>query len=156
MIPACEYGGGDVIVWDWGTWALAEGDDARAAVDVGDIHVDLRGEKLAGRFVLVHRGRGERDWLLLHKHDDDAVAGWDPEDHPRSVKSGRTNDEVRARPDATWTRHGDEPTWDPPTADELAARNARGAMRDQLMALAGLEVVSFDVYEVPGHEYVAD
>ena len=40
-------------------------------------------------------------------------------------------------------------------ADELAARHARGAMRDQLMALAGLEVVSFDVYEVPGHEYVA-
>jgi hypothetical protein len=39
-------------------------------------------------------------------------------------------------------------------ADELAARRARGAMRDQLMALAGLEVISFDVYEVPGHEYV--
>jgi hypothetical protein len=38
--------------------------------------------------------------------------------------------------------------------DELAARQARGAMRDQLMAMAGLEVVSFDVYEVPGHEYV--
>lgn len=38
--------------------------------------------------------------------------------------------------------------------DELAARNARGAMRDQLMAIAGLEVVSFDVYEVPGHEYL--
>ena len=38
--------------------------------------------------------------------------------------------------------------------DELAARHARGAMRDQLMAIAGLEVVSFDVYEVPGHEYV--
>ena len=127
VIPAGEYGGGDVIVWDWGTWALAEGDDARAAVDAGDLHVDLRGEKLAGRFVLVHRGRGERDWLLLHKHDDDAVAGWDPEDHPRSVKSGRTNDEVRARPDATWTRHGDEPTWDPPTADELAALDALGA-----------------------------
>ena len=40
-------------------------------------------------------------------------------------------------------------------ADELAARQARGAMRDQLMTMAGLEVVSFDVYEVPGHEYVA-
>jgi hypothetical protein len=40
-------------------------------------------------------------------------------------------------------------------ADELAARRARGAMRDQLMATAGLEVVSFDVYDVPGHEYVA-
>ena len=127
VIPAGEYGGGDVIVWDWGTWTLADGDDAQAAVDAGDVHVDLRGEKLAGRFVLVHRGRGDRDWLLLHKHDDDAVAGWDPEDHPRSVKSGRTNDEVRARPDATWTRDGDEPTWDPPTADELAALDALGA-----------------------------
>ena len=38
--------------------------------------------------------------------------------------------------------------------DERAARRARGAMRDRLMAMAGLEVVSFDVYEVPGHEYV--
>jgi hypothetical protein len=41
-------------------------------------------------------------------------------------------------------------------ADELAARQARGAMRDQLMAMAGLEVVAFEVYEVPGHEYVAE
>ena len=39
-------------------------------------------------------------------------------------------------------------------ADELAARQARGAMRDRLMAIGGLEVVSFDVYDVPGHEYV--
>ena len=38
--------------------------------------------------------------------------------------------------------------------DERAARQARGAMRDQLMAVAGLEVVSFEVYDVPGHEYV--
>ena len=38
--------------------------------------------------------------------------------------------------------------WDSPE-HELAARTARGAMRDQLMATAGLEVVGFDVYEVP-------
>jgi len=43
--------------------------------------------------------------------------------------------------------------WETPE-DELAARKARGAMRDQLMAMAGLEVVSFDVYEVQGHEYL--
>src|SRR6478609_6777959 len=24
VIPAGEYGGGDVIVWDWGTWSLDE------------------------------------------------------------------------------------------------------------------------------------
>ena len=26
---------------------------------------------------------GKADWLVFHKRDDDAVEGWDPEDHPR-------------------------------------------------------------------------
>ena len=62
VIPAGEYGGGDVIVWDWGTWDLVEADDPLAAVDAGDLHFDLHGEKLRGRFVLVRtqarRGEG--------------------------------------------------------------------------------------------------
>ena len=37
--------------------------------------------------------------MLLHKRDEHAVEGWDPEDHPRSVLSGRTNEEVKADPD---------------------------------------------------------
>ncbi len=97
-IPRGEYGGGDVIVWDWGVWSLAEGDSATKAIEDGDLHFSLEGEKLRGRFVLLHRGGGrsasENQWLLLHKHDDAAVKGWDPEAHPRSVKSGRTNDEL--------------------------------------------------------------
>src|SRR5262249_31911841 len=103
-IPRGEYGGGDVIVWDWGTWTQVEGDDPIAAVEKGDLHFDLHGEKLQGRFWLVRRGqRGDKEqWLLLHKNDDDAVPGWDPEDYPRSVKTGRTNDEVAADPDAVW------------------------------------------------------
>lgn len=28
-------------------------------------------------------------WLLMHKHDEYAVKGWNPEDYPRSVLSGR-------------------------------------------------------------------
>src|SRR5215217_1387347 len=112
VIPHGEYGGGDVIVWDRGTWEPHGTDDPAAAVAAGELHVDLHGEKLRGRFVLIRRGgragRGERrDWLLLHKRDDEAVAGWDPEDHPRSVKSGRTNEEVADDPDALW--HGDAP-----------------------------------------------
>jgi hypothetical protein len=39
--------------------------------------------------------------------------------------------------------------------DELAARQSRGAMRDRLMAIGGLEVVGFDVYDVLGHEYLS-
>jgi bifunctional non-homologous end joining protein LigD len=121
VIPEGEYGGGDVIVWDWGTWSLARGDDALRAIADGDLHVDLDGEKLSGRFVFVRRGGGEKEWLLLHKHDDHAVAGWDPEDHPRSVKSGRTNDEVKTAPAATWSSNE---LWVGPTEDELAALDA--------------------------------
>ena len=124
VIPAGEYGGGDVVVWDWGTWDLDEADDPLAAVDAGDVHFDLHGEKLRGRFVLVRSKRGGgKDWLLLHKHDDDAVTGWNPEDYPRSVKSGRTNDEVKDAPGATWSS---DAIWVPPTADELAALDALG------------------------------
>ena len=142
VIPSGEYGGGDVIVWDWGTWSADDPDlDLVAAVRAGEVHVDLTGDKLAGRFVLVRRDdRSERSagakeqWLLLHKRDDHAVAGWDPEDHDRSVKSGRTNDEVAADPDFTWDsaapaseaaapvgRRAEELAWPAPTAEELDA-----------------------------------
>jgi bifunctional non-homologous end joining protein LigD len=98
VISHGDYGGGDVIVWDWGTWQLAHGkySDPVAAVEAGDLHMDLFGQKLMGRFALVRRGSagGKEQWLLVHKHDEFAVPGWKPEDHPRSVKTGRTNDEL--------------------------------------------------------------
>jgi bifunctional non-homologous end joining protein LigD len=108
VIPAGEYGGGDVIVWDEGAWEPREaGDppDPTRAVGAGELHFDLHGHKLEGRFVLVRttKDRADREqWLLLHKRDDFAVEGWDPEDHPRSVLSGRTNEEVRDDPDRMW------------------------------------------------------
>src|SRR6201997_3031962 len=50
VIPHGDYGGGDVIVWDRGTWELHAGEeDARAAVDAGELHLDLHGEKRVGR-----------------------------------------------------------------------------------------------------------
>jgi hypothetical protein len=35
-------------------------------------------------------------WLLIHRRDEAAVPGWDADDYLRSVKTGRTNDEVAA------------------------------------------------------------
>ncbi len=110
VIPSGEYGGGDVIVWDRGRWAPTRDEDPLSAVESGELHFDLFGEKLAGRFVLVRtEGRNRRrtggrqeEWLLLHKRDEHAVDGWDPEAHPRSVKSGRTNEDVAAAPEALW------------------------------------------------------
>jgi bifunctional non-homologous end joining protein LigD len=127
VIPAGEYGGGDVIVWDRGTWRPADGTDPRQQLAAGSLHFDVDAEKVAGRFVLVRKDRsdggggGKPQWLLLHKRDDDAVEGWDPEDHPRSVLSGRTNDEVAAEPDLVW--HSDRP------ADEAAEVTAAGTRR---------------------------
>jgi len=116
VIPPKQYGAGDVIVWDWGTWEPeAETPDPGPAVRKGELKFVLRGEKLRGRFTIVRTSRrpgsaprtafeddeGEQ-WLLIHKRDEYAQSGWDPEEHPRSVKSGRTNDEVRANAPAIW------------------------------------------------------
>jgi bifunctional non-homologous end joining protein LigD len=105
VIPSGQYGGGDVIVWDLGTWEPHGTDDAAAAVAAGELHADVHGHKLRGRLVLVRRGRdrsGKDEWLLLHKRDEYAVQGWDPADYPSSVLSGRTNDEVKADPRRMW------------------------------------------------------
>ena len=60
VIPSGEYGGGDVIVWDRGRWSPEPGVDPAEAIAEGDLHFDVEGEKLSGRFVLVRtpKGRG--------------------------------------------------------------------------------------------------
>jgi bifunctional non-homologous end joining protein LigD len=102
VIPHGEYGGGDVIVWDIGTWEPIHTDDPGAAVRDGELHAEVYGETLRGRLVLVRRDGDEKNWMLLHKHDEHAVDGWDPEEHARSATSGRTNEEVKADPDRLW------------------------------------------------------
>jgi bifunctional non-homologous end joining protein LigD len=105
VIPEGQYGGGDVIVWDVGTWEPHGTDDPAAAVAAGELHAEVHGQKLRGRLVLVRRGKdrsGKEQWLLVHKRDDHAVTGWNADDHPLSVLSGRTNDEVKAEPARIW------------------------------------------------------
>jgi bifunctional non-homologous end joining protein LigD len=113
VIPAKQYGAGDVIVWDWGTWEPeAPTLDGRKSVNDGELKFHLNGQKLKGRFTIVRTsGRGgsrpfESDdgdqWLLIHKADEASQPGWDAEDFPQSVKTGRTNDEVKSNRDAIW------------------------------------------------------
>jgi bifunctional non-homologous end joining protein LigD len=135
VIPAKQYGAGDVIVWDWGTWEPeAPTLDARKAVTDGELKFRLHGEKLRGRFTIVRTSRrpgsaprtafeddeGEQ-WLLIHKRDDQSQAGWDAENHPQSVKTGRTNDEVKANRDAIWVSEM------PAAAAEIDLQGAREA-----------------------------
>ena len=151
VIPSGQYGAGDVIVWDRGIWEPVGSDDPGALIGKGELHFDLDGQKLKGRFVLVRTRRaGSQDqWLMLHKRDDFAVAGWNPEEHPRSVKSGRTNEEVAAAPGDVWFSGRD---WSPPTADELDALSVLGdqgkwELQGRELALTNLGKVLFPARE---------
>jgi bifunctional non-homologous end joining protein LigD len=165
VIPSGSYGGGDVIVWDAGTWTPGrprDEKDPRRSVNSGEIHVELDGEKLQGRFVLVRTdadSSGKEQWLLLHKHDEHAVTGWDAEDHPNSVLSGRTNDEVQADPDKLW--RSDLPASraaivlksaavEGPNDDELAALDAFGASGTWTIFGRELRVTNLDKVLFPG------
>ena len=65
IIPAGEYGGGTVMVWDRGTWT-PEVADVGAALRKGELKFALHGKKLRGSWVLVrtrgghHQGRTSR------------------------------------------------------------------------------------------------
>jgi bifunctional non-homologous end joining protein LigD len=97
VIPEKQYGAGDVIVWDWGVFEPeAETPNPAAAIRTGELKFVLHGERLHGRYTIVRTDNndGRERWLLLKKRDEAAVDGWNAEDHPASVKTGRTNDEV--------------------------------------------------------------
>ncbi|HSG85773.1 MAG TPA: DNA polymerase ligase N-terminal domain-containing protein, partial [Candidatus Limnocylindrales bacterium] len=165
VIPARQYGAGDVIVWDWGTWEPeAETPDPAAAIRDGELKFRLRGEKVSGRFTIVRtsgrprkadRARGTKDaaptrafegdegeqWLLIKKRDEHASAGWDAEDHPRSVRTGRTNDEVKADRDAYWISEAPAPM---AGIDLSAAEPAPGPPRFVEPMLATLSDRPFD------------
>ncbi|MEP7378298.1 MAG: DNA ligase D [Chloroflexota bacterium] len=123
VIPKGEYGGGDVIIWDWGTFEPEETNDPGKAVANGELKFALDGEKLHGRFTIVRtRGynKGQDDWLLIHKKDAFADPSWDVDALPRSVKTGRTNDEVKEGRDAVWDSRAPAPQ----AAIDLAAARA--------------------------------
>ena len=69
-IPPKQYGAGEVLVWDNGTWT-PEGDAAQGLRD-GKLVFRLHGQKLAGLWQLIRTSRGasqREQWLLIKKHD---------------------------------------------------------------------------------------
>lgn len=117
-IPAGEYGGGTVMVWDRGTWEPA-GDPA-AGIEKGDFKFVLHGTKLNGQWVLVRMrprpGDKRENWLLI-KERDEFVRPRDAYDvlatEPDSAATGRTMDEIAADGSA----NGQATAAAPPVAD---------------------------------------
>ena len=97
VIPKGQYGGGEVIIWDQGTYEL-EGDlSAEAQLARGDLKFTLHGKKVRGSFVLVElkNAKAKREWLLIKHRDEFVDPAWDAEKHEPSVVSGRTLEDVR-------------------------------------------------------------
>ena len=108
VIPAGNYGAGNVIIWDQGTWEFIEpGDDPVQAVKQGKVTFRLNGKKMFGEWALVRiGGRGRtgskgNEWLLLKHRDQFASDKIDvTELAPRSVVSNKTVEEVS--PENVW------------------------------------------------------
>jgi bifunctional non-homologous end joining protein LigD len=117
VIPRGEYGAGQVIVWDAGTYSpdedgrLSWGDREEAnrrmreGIEKGKVSVFLRGRKLKGSWTLVKTRQGANDWLLIKHKDAFADPGRDIVEENRSVISGLTIADLRAgRPPGSRTR----------------------------------------------------
>jgi len=110
-IPENNYGAGSVMVWDVGTWQplspapvqgkYVPGTEAGAAAMLakGDLKFRLSGKRLKGDFALV-KMRGRRpgskgnEWLMIKKHDDQVVEGYDAGNIDESVLTGRSMVEI--------------------------------------------------------------
>lgn len=88
-IPSGNYGAGNVILWDRGTYEWATDKTPEEQWKAGDLKIRLHGQKLAGEFALVRTNRSKgKDWLLIKKKDFAVRQGWDPESDTRSVLQG--------------------------------------------------------------------
>ena len=96
VIPEGEYGGGTVMIWDEGTYAVADGDAARA-LEAGVMKFELDGKKLKGTFALVRTRMGGKDenWLLIKGKDGHAGHEGDIlQEEPDSARTGRSLEQI--------------------------------------------------------------
>jgi bifunctional non-homologous end joining protein LigD len=90
-IPEGNYGAGEVIIWDQGTYEPEGTATAAEQIERGELKFRLHGHKLNGSFVLVRlrRSTGKPEWLLIKHKDSDADPMWNVEEHNESVVSNR-------------------------------------------------------------------
>jgi bifunctional non-homologous end joining protein LigD len=136
-IPAGEYGGGTVMIWDRGHWA-PEGDPHKGYAE-GHLLFDLDGEKLHGRWHLVRMQRRASDrhenWLLIKGKDDEARSGRNAdilEQEPLSAATGRSMEEIAAGKGRKRVWHSNRAGGD----DSATRPQSQRAFREELRAQA--------------------
>ena len=137
VIPAGNYGAGNVIIWDEGEWEFIEpGDDPVAALKSGKLTFRMYGKKMFGEWALVRiGGRSKKssdkgnEWLLLKHRDQFANEEVDvTKVAPRSVVSNKLVEEIGD--DHIWeSNRKASPRRAPTLADKLNAKKARPRAR---------------------------
>ena len=100
VIPKGEYGGGSVLLWDFGWWEEQEEFDK--GLRGGSLKFILHGKRLKGRWTLVKlkkQNEKENNWLLIKEKDEYAKNETGIEDFVTSVKTGRTSEEIVSQED---------------------------------------------------------
>ena len=98
-IPAGNYGGGTVMVWDQGEYEDQTGNPT-AAFYAGKLHITMRGSKLKGEWILVKDKREEGNrWLLIKAGEPTSIS--EKADDTSSL-SGRTMRQIAKANDAQW------------------------------------------------------
>lgn len=99
VIPEGNYGAGNVIIWDTGTYEPYHDDPddektLRRELKKGHLTFFLHGKKLNGEFALIKmKGDDPKAWLLVKKQDEFATTK-DVTKQNASVKSGKTVDKI--------------------------------------------------------------
>ncbi|MXW35282.1 MAG: hypothetical protein F4Z60_06905 [Chloroflexi bacterium] len=108
VIPKGQYGAGEVIVWDNGTYSpdedgrLSFGDReeaearVRAGIEAGKLSITFRGRKLKGSWTFVKTQASEDSWLLIKHQDVAADSDRELTDETASVISGLTIADLQA------------------------------------------------------------
>jgi len=149
-IPKGQYGGGTVMVWDYGTWKPLV--NAEAGLAKGDLKFELNGTKLRGSWVLARmHGRNENpekpNWLLI-KHRDEFARSEDvqpiTDEAPNSALTGRTIDQIARDNDRIWHSNLAHDEEQPAPAPSQPSRK----LRAKPLRITSLK--SFPVEALPG------
>src|SRR5215475_8580074 len=95
VIPKGNYGAGNVIIWDNGTYEMVDPKTPEDGWKKHKLHFILHGKKLKGEWVLVRGSRDPEQWIFFKVRDDYAIPDIDiTTQRPESVVSGKLIEEI--------------------------------------------------------------
>jgi bifunctional non-homologous end joining protein LigD len=168
-IPAGEYGGGTVMLWDRGTYSCdtapssdREEDEIRDSLRRGELKFTFHGERLRGSFALI-RMKFARDgsasakpqWLLIKHRDEFATDEDVVAENMTSVDSGRRMEEIASGKSRVWHSNRDNKN-EKPVSPPLRTKQPATAVSPKTSARTTLSPASLEpMYcsigtEIPG------